>query len=105
MTTLYDYVEIVRESRERTNSVSRCPTWIAALTTPSRKRANIWTPSCVTSATATSATGQGSRRPSKVAQAGYMICSAIIQVPTDHLDRFDWNPFIMAIASMTLYIA
>ena len=28
MTTLYDYVEIVRIT-ERTNSVSRCPTWIA----------------------------------------------------------------------------
>ena len=30
------------------------------------------------------------------AQCGYMICSAIIQVPTDHLDALDWEPYIAA---------
>ena len=95
--TLADYVEIVRGSRERTAGVFPLPDvdscidyaiteageYLDAILRDKRngdKRNN----------------DKAHNARNEWGQAGYMICSAIIQQNTAHLDRFDWNPFIMA---------
>ena len=97
MTTLADLVEIVRASRERTDSVFPLPDvgscidyaiteageYLDAILRDKRngdKRNN--------------SKDHDARK--EWGQCGYMICSAIIQTNTDHLDRFDWEPYITA---------
>lgn len=96
MTTLYDYVEIVRDSRERTAGVFPLPTvddcidfaiTEAAEYIDALKREN--------AAYKRNNDKEHSTRK-EWAQCGYMICSAIIQIDTSHFDDMDWKPYIDA---------
>ena len=96
MTTLYDYVEIVRDSRERTAGVFPLPTvddcidfaiTEAAEYIDALKREN--------AAYKRNNDKEHSTRK-EWAQCGYMICSAIIQIDTSHFDDMDWEPYITA---------
>lgn len=103
MTTLAELVDIVRQSRERTAGVFPLPTvddcidfaiTEAAEYIDALKREN--------AAYKRNNDKEHSTRK-EWAQTGYMICSAIIQQNTDHLDRFDWEPYITA-AEGSVYV-
>ena len=104
MTTLADLVAIVRESRWRTNDVFPLPDvdscidyaiteageYLDAVLREKRdgdKRNN----------------DKAHNKRNEWGQCGYMICSAIIQQKTDHLDRLDWEAYV-PVAEGNLYV-
>ena len=92
------YVEIVRDSRQRTAGVFPLPDVAACVdyaiteaaeTIDARLRAQ--------RAGDKRNNGKELDERREWGQAGYMIASAIIQIDTSHLDRYDWNCYVNAL--------
>ena len=96
MTTLYDLVEIVRASRERTNAVFPLPTIEDCIDFAITEAAEYIDALKRENDTYKRNNDKAHNKRNEWGQTGYMICSAIIQQDTDHLDRFDWEPYITA---------
>ena len=103
MTTLADLVNIVRQSRERTAGVFPLPD-VDSCIDYAITEAGEFLDTVLREQRDTDKRNRDKDHDARkeLAQCGYMICSAIIQVPTDHLDATDWESYV-PIASMTLY--
>lgn len=103
MTTLCDLVEIVRVSRERTAGVFPLPTVDDCIDFAITEAAEFIDALKRENDTYKRNNDKEHNKRNEWGQTGYMICSAIIQTDTDHLDRFDWEPYITA-AEGNLYV-
>ena len=97
MTTLADLVEIVRESRERTDSVFPLPD-VDSCIDYAITEAGEYLDAVLREKRDTDKRNRDKAHDARKewAQTGYMIASAIIQKPTDHLDALDWQPYFDA---------
>ena len=97
MTTLADLVEIVRASRERTDSVFPLPD-VGSCIDYAITEAGEYLDAILRDKRNGDKRNNDKEHDARKewGQCGYMICSAIIQTNTDHLDRFDWEPYITA---------
>ena len=103
MTTLADLVDIVRQSRERTDSVFPLPD-VDSCIDYAITEAGEYLDAILREKRDTDKRNRDKDHDARKewSQCGYMICSAIIQVPTDHLDALDWQAYVDA-DSITLY--
>ena len=101
--TLYDLVEIVRESRERTNDVFPLPNVDDCIDFAITEAGEYLDALKRENTTYKRNNDKAHNARNEWGQTGYMIASAIIQTDTDHLDRLDWEPYVPA-AEGNLYV-
>jgi len=87
-------VEIVRVSRERTAGVFPLPTVDDCIDFAITEAAEYIDALKRENATYKRNNDKEHSTRKEWAQCGYMICSAIIQIDTSHLDALDWEPYI-----------
>ena len=104
MTTLADLVDIVRASRERTAGVFPLPDVDSCIDYAITEAGEYLDAILREKRDADKRNRDKAHDARKEwGQTGYMICSAIIQQNTDHLDRLDWEPYVPA-AEGNLYV-
>ena len=96
MTTLAELVEIVRQSRERTAGVFPLPPVDDCIDFAITEAAEYIDALKRENAAYKRNNDKTHNKRNEWGQCGYMICSAIIQQNTDHLDALDWEPYISA---------
>ncbi len=105
MTTLYELVEIVRESRELTEGVLPLPDVDGcidyAITESGGEHLDALLRERRTGDKRNNDKAHDAR--SEWGQTGYMIASAIIQTDTSYLDSIDWQPYITMVEG-NLYV-
>ncbi len=103
MTTLYELVEIVRESRERTNDVFPLPD-VDSCIDYAITEAGEYLDAILREERNKDKRNRDKEHDARkeIGQCGYMIASAVIQVPTGHLDAIDWQPYVGP-SGITLY--
>lgn len=95
MTTLYDYVAIVQESRWRTDGVFPLPD-VNSCIDYAITEAGEYLDAVLREKRDTDKRNNDKEHSTRKewGQCGYMIASAIIQIDTHHLDDLDWQPYI-----------
>jgi len=96
MTTLAELVDIVRKSRERTAGVFPLPTVDDCIDFAITEAAEYIDALKREDATYKRNNDKTHNKRNEWGQCGYMICSAIIQIDTSHLDALDWELYITA---------
>ena len=94
MTTLAELVDIVRQSRERTAGVFPLPTVDDCIDFAITEAAEYIDALKRENAAYKRNNDKAHNARNEWGQTGYMICSAIIQIDTHHLDAADWEPYI-----------